>query len=59
MSAAKQWNNINEPVEFGLRVSLDDCLKLSEQRLNDIATDKKRDISHCEFALNREMPINP
>ena len=59
MGTAKQRDNINESIEFGLRVSLDDCFKLSKQRFNDVTADKKRELSDCEFALDVEMPVKP
>ena len=59
MSATKQRDNINESVEFGLRVSLDDGLKLSEQRFDGVTADKKRTLSDCESALDMKMPVEP
>ena len=59
MSTTKQWYDVNEPVEFGLRISLDDCLEFSEQRFDDVAADKKGPLSDCESALNLEMSVDP
>ena len=59
MSTTKQRDNIHESIKFGLRVSLDDCLKLSEQRFDGVTADKKRELSDCESALDMEMPVKP
>ena len=59
MSTTKKRDNINESIEFSLRVSLDDCLKLSEQRFDGVTADKKRKLSDCESALDMEMPVKP
>jgi hypothetical protein len=59
MFTAEQGDCVNEPIELGLRVPLDDRLEFPKQGLNDVAADEKRELSDPESRLNSQVARKP
>ena len=56
---AQQGDDINQPVEFGLWVALDNSLELSKQRLDGIGAYQQWHLANCERTMDMDVFFEP
>ena len=56
---AKQRDDINQPIEFSLRVALNNGFEYSKQRLNGVRAYQKWQLSNCKRPMNPNVFFKP
>src|SRR3974377_1635956 len=57
--SAKKRQHVNQLIEFGLGVALNDGFEGTEKRFDDVATHRKREVADLQEALDADMFFEP